>query len=71
MGLRRHLVAFVVLIGALLLAPPAGAQPEPDTESETVTVAIHPLEPFVMNTTTGSLTGFSIDLWNEIANRLD
>lgn len=65
---RRYVLAMVVLFGALLLAPPASAQP--DADSAPVTVAIHPLEPFVMETISGELTGFSIDLWNEIANRL-
>lgn len=30
---------------------------------------VHPLEPFVMQTGNGALTGFSIDVWNEVAQR--
>lgn len=71
MGSRRYVLAVAMLFGMLLLAPPAAAQPAADQQSEPVSVAIHTLEPFVMETTTGNLTGFSIDLWNEIANRLD
>lgn len=70
MGARRFVVVLSLWLGALLAAPPAAGQPEP-AGPEPVTVAIHPLEPFVMETSGGELTGFSIDLWNEISNRLD
>jgi len=59
------------------LAPAlATAQPEPTPvpapePTRPVTVSVHPLEPFVMTTGSGELTGFSVDLWNEIARRLD
>lgn len=64
---------------ALLIALPgvtaagmfsAAADPGPDTASGPVTVVVHPLEPFVMETSSGELTGFSIDLWNEVSQRL-
>ncbi|MCV7107334.1 transporter substrate-binding domain-containing protein [Mycolicibacterium chitae] len=51
------------------LMPTAAAEPEP--EPDAVSVAVHPLEPFVVETSSGELTGFSVDLWNEIAKRLD
>ncbi|WP_237159977.1 transporter substrate-binding domain-containing protein [Mycolicibacterium austroafricanum] len=69
-GVHRYVLALTVLIGALLLAPPAAAQPDADPGPESVAVAIHPLEPFVMETTNGELTGFTVELWNEIAKRL-
>ncbi len=69
MGLRWYAVAAVVLCVSLIgVAPTATAEPE--TDGQSVTVAIHPLEPFVMQTSDGELTGFSIDLWNEIAKQL-
>ncbi|MCX2930516.1 transporter substrate-binding domain-containing protein [Mycobacterium sp. CVI_P3] len=52
------------------VAPRAGAQPGSDSDPRQVTVAVHTLEPFVMKTKAGEWTGFSIDLWTEIANRL-
>ncbi|MEZ0339517.1 transporter substrate-binding domain-containing protein [Mycobacterium sp. pV006] len=72
MGARRFVLVLTLLIGGLLLAPAAGGQPglpEPEPEPP-VTVAIHTLEPFVMQTDAGELTGFSIDVWNEVARRL-
>lgn len=75
MPVRRQMLALSVLLGAVLMASPmaprAAAQPVPDPLPEPVTVAIHPLEPFVMRTPAGDLTGFSIDLWSEITKRLD
>ncbi len=72
MGLRCYALTAVVLCVSLLgvapgVVPRASAEPEPDGQS--VTVVIHPLEPFVMQTSSGELTGFSIDLWNEIAKQ--
>lgn len=70
MNLRCRALLGVVMLLTLLgaapaLAPPAKAQPR------TVTVAIHPLTPFVMESSSGELTGFTIALWDEIAQRLD
>lgn len=53
---------------APVFSPPAAAEPAPD--DQTVTVAVHPLEPFVLRTNAGELSGFSIDLWDEVAERL-
>lgn len=70
---------FLTLItgAATILAAPSGAEPQPAptpgpaSEVGTVRVITHQLQPFVMSTGSGELTGFSIDLWNEIARRLD
>lgn len=68
------LTAFVFalsLLGAVPAAiPQAAAEPAADPDSQSVTVAVHTLEPFVVRTSSGELTGFSIDLWNEVAQRL-
>ncbi|CAN5291342.1 hypothetical protein BH11ACT7_BH11ACT7_40260 [soil metagenome] len=74
-GVRWYGLAAVVFLLALLgaapaITPQAAAEPAPETDSEPVTVAVHTLEPFVMATGSGELTGFSIDLWNEVAGRL-
>lgn len=70
MDIRRLCLTMALLLGALLFAPPAPAAAQPADDTDSVTVAIHTLEPFVMRTTSGELTGFSIDLWNEVAKRL-
>lgn len=72
MRARRYTVAVAVLFAALLLWPPLAvpAAAQPDADPDPVRVAIHTLEPFVMESTDGEATGFSIDLWNAIANRL-
>lgn len=75
MNLRYFvLTAFVFalsLLGAVPAAiPQAAAEPAADPDSQSVTVAVHTLEPFVVRTSSGELTGFSIDLWNEVAQRL-
>lgn len=74
MSLRRRLQAIIAL-SLLCLAgvafcavPHAVAQPE--QEDPSVTVAIHTLDPFVMETGSEKPTGFSIEVWEEIANRL-
>lgn len=74
MVLRRYALGAVSVllwlsVLGLAAAPQSAAQPAPD-DSREVTVAIHTLEPFVMKTSTGEWTGFSIDLWTEIAKRL-
>jgi polar amino acid transport system substrate-binding protein len=48
----------------------AAAEPAPDTSRGPVNVVVHTLEPFVMETSSGERTGFSIDLWNEVSKRL-
>ena len=70
---------FIALIAgaATTVAAPVGAEPQPPappgpaSDVQAVRVITHQLEPFVMKTSSGELTGFSIDLWNEIARRLD
>ncbi|MGV0788165.1 transporter substrate-binding domain-containing protein [Mycolicibacterium sp. XJ2] len=63
---------WVVLLGALAGAVPrALAEPEPGPDPGPVSVAVHSLEPFVMPTGGGELTGFSVDLWEEVAKRLN
>ncbi|WP_234806265.1 transporter substrate-binding domain-containing protein [Mycolicibacterium celeriflavum] len=56
-------------------APRASAEPEPAPApapgTRTVTAAVHSLEPFVMPTGSGAMTGFSVELWEEITKRLD
>lgn len=66
------LAAVVFCLGILGMAVPAAAQPEPSPEPapKPITVAIHSYEPFVMQTSSGEWTGFSIDLWNQVADRL-
>lgn len=51
----------------------AGADPpvDPEVGGTAVSVSVHDLEPFVMRSGDGELTGFSVDLWNQIAQRLD
>lgn len=61
----RALLGVVFILagfGLLPMAGPAAAQPRE------VVVSVHDLVPFVMNQD-GQRTGFTIDLWNEIAKR--
>ncbi|RAV07813.1 ABC transporter substrate-binding protein [Mycolicibacterium sp. GF69] len=80
MGVRWYSWAVTVLWVCLFASvpgatPSASADPEPRPqpvpEVQTVTAAVHTLEPFVMSTASGELTGFSIELWEEIAKRRD
>src|SRR5262245_29660341 len=66
-------------IGALLIAGALGAPAAasaalgaapPAHQPKTLRVVTKPLEPFVIKQN-DQLTGFSVDLWNEIAGRLD
>ncbi len=59
-------VVVVVLAG---VAVPASAQTEPATR-ESIRVAVKPIEPFVIYGDDAQVSGFSIDLWNEIARRI-
>jgi polar amino acid transport system substrate-binding protein len=62
---RTALAAWFALLASLAVAPLAQAQQAP----QSVRVSTFVVEPFVMQYH-GRLTGFSIDLWNEIAARL-
>lgn len=59
----RQLITIVCFLLVVTLTYNANAQDEP------LRVAIKPLTPFVNYQENGSYTGFSIDLWNEIAAR--
>ena len=67
----------VLALGVLALQRPAAGQPGGDgpQPGDTVVVATKPLEPFVFVDSTEpdgrGLRGYSIDVWNEIADRLD
>lgn len=65
------LCAPFVFVAIASADPTPEPEPEPAPAVKTVTVAVHPIEPFVMRTSHGELTGFSIELWNEIAKRLE
>lgn len=64
------LFAILAIAFAVLRQPvhAAGPAPQPD---QPVRVVTKPLEPFVIENSDGSLSGFSIDLWEEIARRLN
>lgn len=73
--LRWHSLIAVVMLAGLFAGIPAAAAPraaaeEPPEDPRTVTVAVHPLTPFVMQTGE-ELTGFTVEVWEEIADRLD
>jgi ABC-type amino acid transport substrate-binding protein len=61
------LTVTLLLLFACLFTRPASAQ----TTAREVRVAVRVLEPFVMKAEGGGFTGFSIDLWNEIARAND
>jgi len=63
--LRAFLRACLLLLAALMAAPQTQAQ----QNGAPVKVGVFVIAPFVMQQS-GQLTGFSIDLWNEIATRL-
>lgn len=72
-GVRWYvLMAVVFCLGMLGMVPSATAQPEPAPEPapNPISVAIHPYEPFVMQTSSDEWTGFSIEIWNQVAERL-
>lgn len=46
-----------------------GVGPRADAQGETLRIAIKPIEPFVIVNSSGEPSGFSIDLWNAIAQR--
>ncbi len=77
MRMRHRLPALAAILFALLTFGPVGAgsaqpdgDPSTDPRTEPVRVVVHTLEPFVLRTNGTQLTGFSIDLWEEVARRL-
>ena len=60
----------LTVIFALLFAPHVSAQ-EDEIQEDEIKVAIKELAPFVIESEAGSYSGFSIDLWKEIGQRLD
>ena len=66
---RKQVAVLVALVTLLLILPSASALKSQGASDPVLKVVIKPLEPFVMGS--GSdLQGFSIDLWREIADRL-
>ena len=63
------LVLLTALAAAWTFSNPASAQGASDFSGETIRVGTKPLEPFVF-IDDQPLRGFSIDYWNEVANRL-
>jgi ABC-type amino acid transport substrate-binding protein len=67
-GLPATLLILVCAFSAAL-APKTGAQAHLQAQTESLRVATMPLEPFVI-ADGDQLSGFSIDLWDAIAERL-
>ncbi|WP_175087734.1 transporter substrate-binding domain-containing protein, partial [Candidatus Frankia nodulisporulans] len=71
------LLVLLALIAAAMPATSARAATRPVTPralatgaaGSTITVGIKPLDPFVSRNESGVYSGFSIDLWNDIARR--
>jgi polar amino acid transport system substrate-binding protein len=69
-GLLGVMFAAVVTLLLAFGNTDASARPLPDqTEKTEIRVAIKPLDPFVAKAPDNSYSGFSIELWNEIAKR--
>ena len=68
-SLRLVLLALSAVAAILIVARPANAQEANDFSGETLRVATKPLEPFVF-IDDEPLRGFSVDYWNEVADRL-
>lgn len=72
--LKARLIVFALLIAMIFGgAMPLSAQDDdtPPAERETLQVVTKSFEPFVTVETDDTVTGFSIDLWRELARRLD
>ncbi len=69
----RALSAVAVLFCTVLFSAVAQAGPDPtvgpQAAQQTLIVATKPLDPFVLRADDGTYSGFSVDLWNEIARR--
>ena len=62
-------LALFVILGSPLVAQASSSAASAQSEIPEIRVAVTIAPPFVMEQN-GSLTGFSIDLWNAIAKRL-
>ncbi len=67
MTLRIAAAALCVAVSFAPLSSAQAQQPEPTPKGATITIGTKPLEPFVVKKADGQLSGFSIDLWSEIA----
>ena len=65
----RALLAVAMLVMLWGVAP--AVAPRASAETRTVSVVVFPLTPFVMKSTDNKWTGFTIELWEQIAERLD
>ena len=63
---RLKNILITLLMVACMAAAPAAAEPA----KKSVTLSVYALDPFVINND-GEYSGFTIDLWEEIAERLD
>ncbi|MCB9461355.1 MAG: transporter substrate-binding domain-containing protein [Anaerolineaceae bacterium] len=71
--IRRRIAAVMLVFICLMPVARVIAQSQESTHPEignTLVVATKLIEPFVMEDDAGNLTGFSVDLWNEIARRI-
>jgi polar amino acid transport system substrate-binding protein len=71
--MKRHAFAALLLLACAFTAagsaPMVGAEARSREQAETIRVATMPLEPFVI-VEDDRLTGFSVDLWNAVAEQL-
>jgi polar amino acid transport system substrate-binding protein len=65
----RWQAIFVVILVVMLAGGAPALAPTAAAEGRTVTVAVYELKPFVMKSS-DRWTGFTIELWEQIANRL-
>lgn len=74
MRARPSLLASLLVLAAALTAwsasaPGAAAQEPSDPAPEPVRVVVRELPPFVERTADGGFTGFTVELWEEVAGR--
>lgn len=67
--LVRPLLVLVAFVTVALVLPSSTATAQQPSSSTTLRVGIKPLDPFVMRSTANKYSGFSIELWDEIARR--
>jgi len=67
--LVRPLLVLVAFVTVALVLPSSTATAQQPPSSTTLRVGIKPLDPFVMRSTANKYSGFSIELWDEIARR--